>query len=188
MVSLLLPLVAAPPLKGLHSCLWLSCDGLRHTHYNKLWRLTYKLNTVPIVSYKPITYKLNTVPIVNNIVAIFNAPLLYSISILFSFSPITLEGRWGTTDGFAITPFHPVPFSAALAELAKSIPIHSWYCFPISSSVFLSLCPVGLSLTLEHGHTIIVSVSWPGYWGYYTRLDLFANLLIDNMVLVRNVQ
>ena len=37
------------------------------------------------------------------------------------FYPITLEGRWGTTDEFATTPFHLDLFSAALVELAKSI-------------------------------------------------------------------
>ena len=41
------------------------------------------------------------------------------------FYPITLESRRGTTDKFAITPFHLVLFSAALVELAKSIPVHS---------------------------------------------------------------
>ena len=39
--------------------------------------------------------------------------------------PITLEGRWGTTDKFATIPFHLDLFSAALVELAKSIPVHS---------------------------------------------------------------
>ena len=38
---------------------------------------------------------------------------------------ITLEGRRGTTDEFATIPFHFVLFSAALAELAKSIPVQS---------------------------------------------------------------
>ena len=41
------------------------------------------------------------------------------------FYPITLEGRRGTTDEFATTPFHLDLFSAALVELAKSIPVHS---------------------------------------------------------------
>ena len=46
-----------------------------------------------------------------------------SVSVLFY--PMTLEGRQGTKDGFAAIPFHPVLFSAALVELAKSVPIHS---------------------------------------------------------------
>ena len=47
----------------------------------------------------------------------------YFFSILFY--PITLEGRRGTTTEFATIPFHLVLFSAALIELAKSIPVHS---------------------------------------------------------------
>ena len=44
--------------------------------------------------------------------------LFYSIL----FYPITLGGRRGTTDEFATIPFHLDLFSAALVELAKSIP------------------------------------------------------------------
>ena len=83
--------------------------------------------------------------------------------------PITLEGRRSTTDEFATIPFHLVLFSAALVELAKSIPVHSLILSShLSSSVylfifFLSLCPVGLSLlnqkTLRHGQTILAFVS-----------------------------
>ena len=36
-----------------------------------------------------------------------------------------MEGRWGTADGFASISFHLVLFSAALVELAQSIPVHS---------------------------------------------------------------
>ena len=56
--------------------------------------------------------------------------LFYSISILFD--PITLEGR---------LPFHLDLISAALVELAKSIPVHSlilsshlFFCLPLFSS------------------------------------------------------
>ena len=52
------------------------------------------------------------------------------------FYPITLEGRQGTTDEFAIIPFHLVLFSAALFELAKSIPVHALI---LSSHLFLCL-------------------------------------------------
>ena len=45
----------------------------------------------------------------------------YIILFYFLFYPITLEGRRGTTDEFATTPFHLDLFSAALVELAKSI-------------------------------------------------------------------
>ena len=41
------------------------------------------------------------------------------------FYPITLEGRRGITDEFTTIPIHLVLFSAALVELAKSIPVHS---------------------------------------------------------------
>ena len=112
---------------------------------------------------------------------IYNLYSIYHIdNISILFYPITLEGRRGTTDEFATIPFHLVLFSAALVELAKSIPVHSLilsshlffclprYCLPTSSSVylfffFLSLCPVGLSLlnqkTLKHGQTISAFIS-----------------------------
>ena len=54
------------------------------------------------------------------------------------FYPITLEGRRGTTDELATIPFHLDLFSAALVELAKSIPVHSlilsshlFFCLPL---------------------------------------------------------
>ena len=54
------------------------------------------------------------------------------------FYPITLEGRRGTTDEFATTPFHLGLLSAALVELAKSISVHSlilsshrFFCLPL---------------------------------------------------------
>ena len=53
-------------------------------------------------------------------------------------NPITLGGRRGTTDEFATIPFHLDLFSAALVELAKSIPVHSlilsshlFFCLPL---------------------------------------------------------
>ena len=56
----------------------------------------------------------------------------------FLFYPITLEGHRGTTDEFATISFHLVLFSAALVELAKSIPAHSlilsshrFFCLPL---------------------------------------------------------
>ena len=54
------------------------------------------------------------------------------------FYPIALGGRRGTTDEFATIPFHLDLFSAALVELAKSIPVHSlilsshlFFCLPL---------------------------------------------------------
>ena len=58
------------------------------------------------------------------------------ITLVFLFYPITLEGCWGTTDEFATIPFHFVLFSAALVELAKSIPVHSLI---LSSHLFFCL-------------------------------------------------
>ena len=52
------------------------------------------------------------------------------------FYPITLEGRRGTTDEIVTIPFHLVLFSAALVELAKSIPVHSLI---LSSHLFVCL-------------------------------------------------
>ena len=50
------------------------------------------------------------------------------------FYPITLEGRRGTTDEFATIPFHLDLFSAALVELAKSIPVHSLRSSPLNKN------------------------------------------------------
>ena len=60
-----------------------------------------------------------------------NHPFLLTF---YLFYPITLEGRRGTTDEFATIPFHLDLFSAALVELAKSIPVHSshlFFCLPL---------------------------------------------------------
>ena len=60
----------------------------------------------------------------------------YKITILYYtilYYPITLGGRRGTTDEFATIPFHLDLFSAALVELAKSIPVHS---LKLSSHLF----------------------------------------------------
>ena len=65
------------------------------------------------------------------------------------FYPITLEGRRGTTDEFATIPFHLVLFSAAVAELAKSIPVHSlilsshlFFCRPLFLCSFTVSCRI----------------------------------------------
>ena len=42
----------------------------------------------------------------------------------FHFNSHNLGRLWGITDNFATIPFHLVLFSAALVELAKSIPVH----------------------------------------------------------------
>ena len=71
--------------------------------------------------------------------------MIYSIL----FYPITLGGRWGTTDEFATIPFHLDLFSAALVELAKSIPVHSlilsshlFFCLPLFLFPFTVPCRI----------------------------------------------
>ena len=70
----------------------------------------------------------------------FRSSPVFAKTCIFSilFYPITLEGRRGTTDEFATIPFHLDLFSAALVELAKSIPVHSlilsshlFFCLPL---------------------------------------------------------
>ena len=63
--------------------------------------------------------------------------------------PITLGGRRGTTDEFATIPFHLDLFSAALVELAKSIPVHSlilsshlFFCLPLFLFLFTVPCRI----------------------------------------------
>ena len=70
--------------------------------------------------------------------------LFYSL-----FYPIALEGRRGTTDEFATIPFHLDLFSAALVQLAKSIPVHSlilsshlFFCLPLFLFPFTVLCRI----------------------------------------------
>ena len=72
-------------------------------------------------------------------------PDLFSIL----FYPITLEGRRGTTDEFATIHFHLDMFSAALVELAKSIPVHSlilsshlFFCLPLFLFLFTVPCRI----------------------------------------------
>ena len=89
--------------------------------------------------------------------------LLWNICSVLLLYPITLEGRRGTTDKFVTIPFYYVMFSAALVELAKSIPVHSLI---FSSHLFFCLRPFLFSFTvpcrIKDGQTILASVSWPG--------------------------
>ena len=59
------------------------------------------------------------------------------------------DGCLGTTDEFATTLFHLILFSAALAELTKSIPVHSlilysllFYCLPLLLFPFTAPCRI----------------------------------------------
>ena len=108
--------------------------------------------------------------------------------------PITLQGRWGTTDDVTTTPFQFVQSMVALVELAKSIPVHSlilsshlFFCLPLLRCSFtvrcrivfakpedFETCPNHLSFRFL---TIILVFFKAG-------LDLSANLLVGNMVLL----
>ena len=82
---------------------------------------------------------------------IFKILLCMSFNDFYSilFYPITLGGRRGTTDEFATIPFHLDLFSAALVELAKSIPVHSlilsshlFFCLPLFLFSFAVPCRI----------------------------------------------
>ena len=118
------------------------------------------------------------------------------ISIIL-FYPITLEGCRSTTDEFATIPFHLDLFSAALVELAKSIPVHSlilsshlFFCLPLFLFPFTVPCRIVFAKPED-------IETWPNHlsFRFLTRvrsssyspngcLDLSANLLIGNMVLI----
>ena len=75
------------------------------------------------------------------------SPPLSCNSVLFY--PKTLGGRRGTTNEFATIPFHLDLFSAALVELAKSIPVHSlilsshlFFCLPLFLFPFTVPCRI----------------------------------------------
>ena len=74
---------------------------------------------------------------------------VYDLTFYSLFYPITLESHRGTTDEFATIPFHLVLFSAALFELAKSIPVHSlilsshlFFCLPLFLFPFTVPCRI----------------------------------------------
>ena len=108
----------------------------------------------------------------------------------------------GITDDFAKIPFHLVLFSAALVELAKAIPVHSlilsfhlFFVLPLLLFPFIVLCrivfakPKDLQTCQNHLHScLFLDQGRESTIFFNGRLDPFANLLIGNMVLVRNVQ
>ena len=117
--------------------------------------------------------------------------MVYSIL----FYPITLGGRRGTIDEFATIPFHLDLFSAALVELAKSIPVHSlilsshlFFCLPLFLFPFTVPCRIVFAKPED-------LETWPNHLSFrffdqgqefviFSNgcLDLSANLLIGNMV------
>ena len=68
---------------------------------------------------------------------------------LYSILSHNLGRSSGTTDEFATIPFHLDLFSAALVELAKSIPVHSsilsshlFFCLPLFLFLFTLPCRI----------------------------------------------
>ena len=143
---------------------------------------------------------LNLVPyLLPTVVHELLSDLDFTLPIFFSFNTHNLGRLWVITDDFATIPFHLILFSAALVGLAKSIPVHS---LTLSLHLFISLpllfpfivlCrtvfakPEDLQmwqnpscLFLDQDREFIIFSN--------SCLDPFANLLIGNMVLVRNVQ
>ena len=118
--------------------------------------------------------------------------IYHAISILFY--PLTLEGRWGTTDEFATIPFHLVLFSAVLAQLAKSIPVHFlivsshlFFCLPLFLFPFNVPCMIVFAKPEDLER-------WPNHLSFcfltrvrsssYSPMALSATLLIGNIVLI----
>ena len=94
------------------------------------------------------------------------------------FYPTTLEGRRGTTDEFATIPFHLVLFSAALVELAKSIPVHSlilsshlFFCLPLFLFPFSVPCRIVFAKPED-------LETWPNYLSFRfltrSRISLYS--------------
>ena len=78
--------------------------------------------------------------------------------------PITLEGRRSTTNDFATTLFHLVLFSAALVELAKSIPV--LFFFILSSHLFFCL-PLVLFPSTVYSRIVFAKPEDLETWPYY---------------------
>ena len=108
-----------------------------------LWFWLYP-DSIRIVDYPGNHFVSINIFYFNNIQVIY---IITNSSILFY--PLTLEDRRGTTDEFATTPFHLDLFSAALVELAKSIPVHSlilsshlFFCQPLFLFPFTVPCRI----------------------------------------------
>ena len=93
---------------------------------------------------------------------------LLSIRLHFAyiFSPQTLEDCWGITYDFTTIPFHLVLFSAALVELAKSVPVHSLI---LSSHLFFSL-PLLLLLFTVHCRIVFAKPEDLQTWSNHLRV------------------
>ena len=81
-----------------------------------------------------------------------HADKLRTINYRIPFYPVTLQRRWGTTDYFAVIPFHLVLFSAVLTELTKLSLVHSlrlsfhlFFCLHLLLFPFIVLCRFGFA-------------------------------------------
>ena len=124
-----------------------------------------------------------------------------SVTILFCSILSHNLGRWsGTTDKLATIPFHLVLFSAALFDLAKSIPDHSlilsphlFFCLPLFLFPFTVPCRIVLAKPEDletrpnhlsfHFLTRVRSSSYSPMTAW-----IFLRTSIGNMVLIRIVQ
>ena len=118
-------------------------------HLPHAWRLSMgemeSLTNTWVHLFKSSLAKLLNIAISQGFIKFSSIHNIYSIL----FYPITLEGRRGTTDEFATIPFHLDLFSAALVELAKSIPVHSlilsshlFFCLPLFLFPFTVPCRI----------------------------------------------
>ena len=124
----------------------LFCDITNSCPFNYYSTLTVRADL--FLKYAILSHAFHTVKFELDNGRHFHAPITVNFySILFY--PITLESRRGTTDEFATIPFHLVLFSAALVELAKSIPVHSlvlsshlFFCLPLFLFPFTVPCRI----------------------------------------------
>ena len=124
--------------------------------------------------------------------------LINSIYHVILFYSTTLEGRRGTTVELETMPFHLVLFSAALVELAKSIPVHSlilssrlFFCLPLLLFPFTVPCRIVFTKPED-------LEMWPNHlnFRFLTRVRnssycpmaswIFLRTENGNMILVRN--
>ena len=111
----------------------------------------------------------------------------HTVTVTILFCPITLEGRWGTTDEFATILSHLVLFSAVLVELAKSIPVHSlilsshlFLCLPLFLFPFTVPCRIVLARPED-------LETWPNHlsFRFLTKVRSSSALFIDRVVLYK---
>ena len=115
------------------------------------------------------------------------------IRFIYSFYPITLKDRWGTTEDFAIIPFHPILFSSpSRADKVHPYPLtlssQPFFCLPLLLFHFTlpSRIVFAKPEDLRRGQS-----SWPGSGAHHILQGLLrfsANLLYGFTILVQHVQ